>query len=403
MQTSFSDDFLQTQDGQRVNNILRNCVHCGFCNATCPTYQLTGDELDGPRGRIYLIKNYFEEKDTTNVSLKHLDRCLTCLACETTCPSGVEYGDLIDIGRVHIEKSIQRPSVSKLKRNLILAVFSKPRLVSFVFSLARIVKPFLPSKISQKIPEKGTYVKASSMNKANREMLTIKGCVQSSAAPQINAAASNVLQRCGIQLDESNIDCCGALAFHLTDIEKATKTIRKNIDEWYEKLADNYEYLIITSSGCSSFIKQYSAIMQADKRYASKAKLISERCKDLTELTKEIKVEQLGTPRHTVAFHSPCTLQHGQKITGNVETLLHELGYKVVTPHDPHICCGSAGSYSLLETELSTQLLHNKVSNLEEQKPDVIATANIGCLMHLQSASKTPVKHWIELLATQYS
>jgi len=400
MQTSFTPEFLQTQDGQRVNNILRSCVHCGFCNATCPTYQLTGDELDGPRGRIYLIKNYFEEKKSSEISLRHLDRCLTCLACETTCPSGVEYGDLIDIGRKHIENSIQRPVINKLKRNTIIYLFSNPRLVSFALALARLIKPFLTSKLAQKIPDKPLNIKVSSSNTASRKMLTIKGCVQSCVAPQINAAASQVLQRSDIQVDESSSDCCGALAFHLTDIERAKKTIRNNIDDWYEKLTKNYELLIITSSGCSSFIKHYSTIMQGDDHYAMKAKLVSERCKDLTEITPDIKIKYADKQNKTVAFHSPCTLQHGQKILGEVEALLNKVGYRVTLPNDSHICCGSAGSYSLLETELSTQLLQNKVSNLEDQNPDIIATANIGCLMHLQSGSKLPIKHWIELLTT---
>ena len=399
MQTSFTPEFLQTHHGQRVNTILRSCVHCGFCNATCPTYQLTGDELDGPRGRIYLIKNFFENKDSSDISLKHLDRCLTCLACETTCPSGVKYGDLIDIGREHIEKSIQRPAINKLKRHLIIYVFSNPHLVSFVLLLARLIKPILPLKLAKKIPERPAHISAPSLMTAQRKMLTIKGCVQSCAAPQINVATTQVLQRSNIQLDESGSNCCGALAFHLTETETAKKQIRKNIDEWHENLQNNHEFILINSSGCSNFIKQYSTIMQSDEHYANKAKFVSERCKDLTEIIPEIKIKQGATLGKTVAFHSPCTLQHGQKILGNVETLLQQAGYRVVLPTDAHICCGSAGSYSLLETEFSTQLLRNKVAHLENQNPDMIATANIGCLLHLQSESKLPVKHWIELLA----
>ena len=399
MQTSFTPEFLQTHHGQRVNTILRSCVHCGFCNATCPTYQLTGDELDGPRGRIYLIKNFFENKDSSDISLKHLDRCLTCLACETTCPSGVKYGDLIDIGREHIEKSIQRPAINKLKRHLIIYVFSKPHLVSFVLLLARLIKPILPLKLAKKIPDRPKQTMACSLVTAQRKMLTIKGCVQTSVAPQINAATSQVLQRSKIQLDESDSNCCGALAFHLTETETAKKQICKNIDEWHEKLQNNHEFILVNSSGCSNFIKQYSTIMQSDEHYANKAKFVSERCKDLTEIIPEINIKQVATLGKTVAFHSPCTLQHGQKILGNVETLLQQAGYRVVLPTDAHICCGSAGSYSLLETEFSTQLLRNKVAHLENQNPDMIATANIGCLLHLQSESKLPVKHWIELLA----
>ncbi len=398
MQTSFTPEFLQTPDGQRVNEIIRNCVHCGFCNATCPTYQLTGDELDGPRGRIYLIKDFYEEKATSNISLKHLDRCLTCLACETTCPSGVEFGGLVDIGRKHIEKAIERPTFNKLKRGLIISIFSNPRLVAPIFALAQIFRPLLPSNLAKKIPVRPKPLKSTPSRSAKRKMLTIKGCVQSSAAPQINAAASEVLQHSNIQLDEAQTNCCGALAFHLTDLEKAKQTVCSNIDSWYQKLCENHEYLLITSSGCSSFIKQYSTIMQADSTYTEKANFISERCRDLSEITSEIKANTCNLKNKTVAFHSPCTLQHGQKILGNIENKLKEAGYELVAIRDSHLCCGSAGSYSLLETELSNKLLQNKITNLEENQPDIIATANIGCLMHLSSGTKKPVKHWIELL-----
>ena len=399
MQTSFTSEFLSSPDGQRVDEILRSCVHCGFCNATCPTYQLTGDELDGPRGRIYLIKDFFEEKNSSTLSMQHLDRCLTCLACETTCPSGVEYGDLIDIGRKHIEKNIQRPLLSKLRRNLIIQIFSNPKLVSILFSLTRIGKPLLPNRITRKVPEKPKYSKPSKLSQTQQKMLSIKGCVQSSAAPQINAAATRILQRTGIQLDESITNCCGALAFHLTELGKAKKTIRSNIDEWYKKLCGEYEYLLITSSGCSSFIKQYITIMQDDINYAEKAKLISERCLDLSEIITQLDINEKPSKDKTVAFHSPCTLQHGQQINGNIENKLREAGYTLVNVHDPHLCCGSAGSYSLLEPTLSSELLKNKLAHLQANTPDIIATANIGCLLHLQSGTKTPVKHWIELLA----
>ena len=398
MQTSFTPEFLQTSDGQRVNEILRNCVHCGFCNATCPTYQLMGDELDGPRGRIYLIKDFFEEKVISSVSLKHLDRCLTCLACETTCPSGVEYGGLLDIGRKHIEETIQRPTINKLKRGLIISMFSNPTRVALIFMLARFFKPLLPSGLAKKIPAKPKYPNSAPSLSAKRKMLTIKGCVQSSAAPQINAAASKVLQSSNIQLDEAQTNCCGALAFHLTDLEKAKKTICSNIDSWYHKLSEGHEYLLVTSSGCSSFIKQYGTIMQGHKSYAEKAIFISERCRDLAEITSDLKANTCDSINKTVAFHSPCTLQHGQKILGNIESKLRDAGYRLVQVRDPHLCCGSAGSYSLLETELSNKLLQNKVANLEELQPDIIATANIGCLMHLSSGTTKPVKHWIELL-----
>ncbi len=399
MQTSFTSKFLNSSDGQRVNEILRSCVHCGFCNATCPTYQLTGDELDGPRGRIYLIKDFFEEKNCSTLSMQHLDRCLTCLACETSCPSGVQYGDLIDIGRKYIEKNIQRPYLDRLQRHLIVQIFSNPRLVSILFQLARVCRPVLPNNINRKVPTKVSYPKPTKPAQTQRKMLSIKGCVQSTAAPQINAAATRALLKTGILLDESDSNCCGALAFHLTNLDAAKKVIQTNIDEWHRKLSDNYDNLLITSSGCSSFIKQYITIMQDDKNYADKAKLVSERCFDLSEITTEIHTEEAALKNINVAFHSPCTLQHGQQIRGCVENKLRKAGYTLVEVQDPHLCCGSAGSYSLLESKLSSELLENKLAHLQVNAPDIIATANIGCLMHLQSGTKLPVKHWIELLA----
>ena len=398
MRTSFTNEFLESRDGQRVNKILRSCVHCGFCNATCPTYQMTGDELDGPRGRIYIIKDFFENKDASSVSQEHLDKCLTCLACETTCPSGVEYGDLLDIGRKHIEKTIKRPLIDKLKRKLILFFFSHPKRVSFVLTLGKLFKPLLASSLANKIPIHSRAQAPKKHAALDRKMLTIQGCVQSCVAPQINSAATDVLRKAGIQLDTANSKCCGALAFHLTELKVAHQTIKTNIDDWYEKLSNDHENLLVTSSGCSSFIKQYITIMQEDDVYAKKAKLVSERCKDLTEIASQLQISTSPTNNKTIAFHSPCTLQHGLKITEKVEAQLEKAGYKIVPIKDSHICCGSAGSYSLLQGELSNKLLQNKVTNLETLQPEIIATANIGCLMHLQSGTKIPVKHWIELL-----
>ncbi|MFK7815321.1 MAG: glycolate oxidase subunit GlcF [Gammaproteobacteria bacterium] len=407
MQTSFTPEFIQTADGERVNKILRKCVHCGFCNATCPTYQLTGNELDGPRGRIYLIKNFFEDNnaDSSNeTGLKHLDRCLTCLSCETTCPSGVKYGELIDIGRKHINTSIQRPILSKIKRKLILHAFSNSYRVGLLLSIARICKPFLPTTLANKIPDKIKLSSNSASEKelhttATRKMFTIKGCVQNAAAPQINLATKKALENSDIQLDEVNAACCGALAFHLTELDRAHATIRNNIDQWYQMLNSGYEKILINSSGCSSFIKQYITIMQDDNAYSEKAKFISKRCIDLSELASELTLSTSFDRNKTIAFHSPCTLQHGSQINGKIEAKLTQAGYNLTAVKDSHLCCGSAGTYSLLETEMSSKLLKDKLTNLQEHQPDMIVTANIGCLMHIQSGTKIPVKHWIELLA----
>ena len=422
MQTSFTSVFTKTADGERVNNILRKCVHCGFCNATCPTYELTGNELDGPRGRIYLIKNFFEDdakvnpnkehgennnKSSNKTSLKHLDRCLTCLSCETTCPSGVKYGELVDIGRKHISASVPRPALSKIKRKLILSAFSSSKRVGLLLAIARIFKPILPSSLSGKIPTKVKLPTVSATDKElsstlSRKMFTIKGCVQNAAAPQINFATQKALANSDIHLVETNSACCGALAFHLTELEEADNTIRKNIDHWCQMLNNGYEKILINSSGCSSFIKQYATIMQDDNDYAEKAKFISEHCIDLSELAGELKPKispkTSSTTNKTIAFHSPCTLQHGQQINGKIEEKLLQAGYDLVEVQDSHLCCGSAGTYSLLESEMSSKLLKNKVTNLEKNQPDIVVTANIGCLMHLQSGTELPVKHWIELL-----
>ena len=398
MQTSLPDSFLQTAEGHQADKILRKCVHCGLCNATCPTYQLTGNELDGPRGRIYLIKNYLEGKTDGSIGLRHLDRCLTCLSCETTCPSSVRFGALLDTGRKHMNEAVRRSLASTVKRYLIIRIFSRPSRVRMILALARLAKPFLPKKLASKMPVRATGVpKAAKANPDLPKMLTIRGCVQSVVAPQINHAAVKVLERSGFCLEEAKGDCCGALAYHLGDFKSAERTIGQNIDNWYQGLKDEYKFLVVTSSGCSSFIKQYGEIMQASPNHAGRAEFISERCRDLSELDIGPDTRPAGE-NCTVAFHSPCTLQHGLKVHGKIEAQLQKRGYKLVPTLDPHLCCGSAGSYSLLETELSAKLLENKLACLEHARPDVISTANIGCLMHLQSGTERPVRHWIELL-----
>ena len=396
MQTSLPKEFLQTTEGLKANEILRSCVHCGLCNATCPTYQLTGNELDGPRGRIYLIKNHLEDQNDASVGLRHLDRCLTCLSCETTCPSNVRFGHLLDIGRKRMDQAIRRPLASRIKRHLIARVFARPSLVRALLALARPVRPFLPRSLAAKVP-RALASRPLATKAQSPKLLTIRGCVQSVVAPQINQAAAKVLARSGIGLEEAKGDCCGALSYHLADTAQAEKTIRRNIDSWYPGLAGEYQYLAVTSSGCSSFIKQYGEIMQADPRYAERAVFISEHCKDLSELDLTQAAKPVKGAR-SVAFHSPCTLQHAQGVLGNIEDRLERAGYRLIPTADPHLCCGSAGSYSLLEPELSTQLLKNKLDSLEKDEPDIICTANIGCLMHLQSGTRRPVKHWIELL-----
>lgn len=297
-----------------------------------------------------------------------------------------------------MEKRIGRTKVDKIKRRLIINIFSKPVRTATFFSIARFFKPLLPARLTSKIPAKPIVNSIPNFSTARRKLLTIKGCVQSAVAPQINVAASKVFSYSGIQMKEAESDCCGGLAFHLADIKGAKKTIRRNIDSWYRALSEEYEHLVVTSSGCSYFIKQYGKIMQADNGYAEKAEFVAQHTRDLAEMTMGLARVTPTSKNKKVVFHSPCTLQHGQKIVGSIEALLREAGYTLKMVRNPYLCCGSAGSYSLLETELSTRLLQDKIASLEAGRPDIIASANIGCLMHLQSATKTPVKHWIELL-----
>ena len=296
-----------------------------------------------------------------------------------------------------MNKAVKRPFISRIKRYVIIYIFSSPARVRLILVLARLSKPFLPQRLAGKIPVRATSSKATKARPDLPKMLTIRGCVQSVAAPQINIAAAKVLERSGISLEEAEGDCCGALAYHLADAKKAERTIRRNIDNWYQSLKEEYKLFVVTSSGCSSFIKQYGEIMQADPGYAQKAEFISRHCKDLSELDIQLGIKPTGE-NYTVALHNPCTLQHGQKVHGKIEARLMKAGHRLIPTMDQHLCCGSAGSYSLLETKLSAQLLKNKLACLEEARPDVISTANIGCLMHLQSETETPVKHWVELL-----
>jgi len=420
MQTELADFIRETSEGQDADRILRSCVHCGFCNATCPTYQLLGDELDGPRGRIYLIKQMLEGSAVSAHTLTHLDRCLTCRNCETTCPSGVRYGALLEIGREQAEQRIGRPMYQRALRWLIRQILPYPERFTPLLRLGQFFRPFLPQGLKRKIPPRQHAATTSSPLPAGegqgegrgqrvgqahihaRKMLVLEGCAQPSLAPNINAAATRVLERLGITLlPAANAGCCGAACHHTSGVEEGLAQARRNIDAWWPYIETGSEAIVMTASGCGVHVKEYCHLLRKDPAYADKARRVSALTKDISEiLVKEDlsvlrpRVQAIGK----IAFQSPCTLQHGQKLGGVVEKILRDLGFELVPVPEAHLCCGSAGTYSLLQTALSSQLRTRKLAALESGKPQRIVTANIGCLAHLQTDSAIPVLHWVELI-----
>jgi glycolate oxidase iron-sulfur subunit len=399
MQTELADFIRGTPEGLEAEAILRKCVHCGFCTATCPTYQVLGDDLDGPRGRIYLIKRALEGAPVTGKTRLHLDRCLTCRACETTCPSGVKYGRLADIGRAVVEARTQRPMWDRVQRRALAAVLPHRRLFSALLGVGRVLRPVLPPKLKQKILP-AAAAGAWPAQRHKRKMLVLAGCVQPALAPSINAAAARVLDRLGISLVEApRAGCCGALRFHLNYQDDGRDDMRRVIDAWWPMVAGGeVEAIVVTASGCGATVKEYGHLLANDAAYRDKAARISALAKDLAEVVPLEKVVAAGKAGRAVAFQSPCTLQHGQQIRGAVEALLSRAGYQLTPVADGHLCCGSAGTYSILQPALSTELRTRKLASLEAGAPAAIATANIGCLSHLQGGTATPVRHWIELL-----
>lgn len=405
MYISILDSFKQTPEGKEADSILRTCVHCGFCLATCPTYQLLGDELDSPRGRIYLMKQMFEGADVTEKTQLHLDRCLTCRACETTCPSGVKYGRLVDIGRGYVESRVQRGFTATLKRKALAAVLPKAAIFKTALKLGQLAKPLLPGLLKKKIPPSQPAQTWPAPRHA-RKMLVLDGCVQPTLEPNINGATARVLDRLGISLIKSDqAGCCGAVAYHLNRQADGLNYMRRNIDAWWPFVESRVEAIVMTASGCGTTVKEYGHLLENDPIYAKKAARISALTKDISEvITAEADgfaklIEAREKQNQKIAFHPPCSLQHAQKLNGIVEPLLLKMGYELTPVPDSHLCCGSAGTYSLLQPELSQRLLKNKIENLNLGKPTLIATANIGCQSHIQTATHLPVKHWIELLA----
>lgn len=408
MQTHLAPEFKGTREGEAAEAILRKCVHCGFCTATCPTYQLLGDELDGPRGRIYLIKQVLEGAPVTRKTQLHLDRCLTCRNCESTCPSGVQYGQLVDIGRQIVEERVERPAGEKAVRWALKSGLTSPAFAP-AMKLGRLVRPLLPAVLKDKVPP-GAGPQASQWptREHKRKVLMLLGCVQPAMMPNINSATARVLDAAGIQtLVADEAGCCGAIRTHLGDADGGLDDMRRNIDAWWPLVdgltsAGRVEAVLMNASGCGVTVKDYGHALAHDPAYAEKARRVSELTRDLSELPglAEALLPRLKRgARAKLAFHPPCTLQHGQQLRGGVEKILEALGFAVeLAPVESHLCCGSAGTYSVLQPELAHQLRDRKLRHLQPLRAEAIVSANIGCIQHLQSGTRTPVRHWIELV-----
>jgi glycolate oxidase iron-sulfur subunit len=401
MQTNLADFIKNTPEGQEADAILRTCVHCGFCTATCPTYQVLGDELDGPRGRIYLIKQVLEGVEPTIRTQQHLDRCLTCRNCESTCPSGVQYGRLVDIGRAVVERKVGRSTKESLQRRILRKGLLSKKSFAVALALGRAAKPLLPASLKAKVQPRRAPGAWPATTHA-RSMLLLDNCVQDALAPSIDAAAARVLDRAGVTLKRVSAGgCCGALSHHLSAHDEAVTKVRANIDAWMPHVEAGVEAIVVTASGCSVMVKDYGHFMQHDAAYAEKAARIAALAKDVSEVIAAEWSHLRGSvspAAATIAYHPPCTLQHGMKLKGGVEGLLVDMGYTLAPVADSHLCCGSAGTYSVLQPQISNELKLRKLKSLMAGAPTQIATANIGCMTHLQSGTPLVVTHWIELL-----
>ncbi len=409
MQTNLADFIKDTAAGREADAILRSCVHCGFCTATCPTFQLLGDELDGPRGRIYLIKQMLEGQPVTEKTQLHLDRCLSCRACETTCPSGVKYHRLLEIGREVLEERVPRSLASRATRFLLCEALPRNWIFKPAVRIGQLMRPLLPAVLADKVPMAAGGARLPWPQPAGhkRRMIALAGCVQPTLTPNTNAATARVLDRLGIELIEvPGAACCGALRYHLQAQEKALDDMRQVIDAWWPQVeSGQVEGFVMTASGCGEHVRVYGDLLKHDPAYAEKAARIAALTRDASEvlaaeqdrLAELLRQAAVGTGQR-VAFHSPCTLQHAQKIRGVVEALLAAAGYQLSPVADPHLCCGSAGTYSISQPVLATQLRDNKLAAMAAGSPAVLVTANIGCQTHLQGGSTMPVRHWIELI-----
>lgn len=408
MQTRLDPTIADTPAGREAEEILRKCVHCGFCLATCPTYNIVGDELDSPRGRIYLMKQMLEGAAVTEKTRDHLDRCLTCRACETTCPSGVEYGRLVDIGRSVAEERAPRPLGERMMRWGLRKVISNTALFSLATTAGRMARPILPEALARKLPASragGPWP----VTCHPRSVIVLQGCVQPVLAPDINADFARIMDALGVSVVAApSAGCCGAVSHHLSALDESRARARQNIDAWWPLIEAGAEAVVVTASGCGTHVRDYGHLLAEDAAYAERAARVAALARDPAEvlsaeraaLTAALKPAQPGELSR-VAFHSPCSLQHGLRIRGTVEGLLRDAGYSLTVVPDSHLCCGSAGTYSLLQAELSQELLSRKVAALQSGAPGVIATANIGCLTHIESGAQTPVLHWLALIAAR--
>ena len=413
MRTALADFIRDTPGGREAQAILRTCVHCGFCLPACPTYQLLGDELDSPRGRIYLMKQLLEGAPVSARTQLHLDRCLTCRACETACPSGVQYGRLLDIGRAVTEERVTRSRGSLLKRYLLRKIVPHTRRVRALLSVARIARPLLPRQLAA--PVSAARVAGScptpwpTAHRARRVLL-LSGCVQPALRPAIDTAAAQVLDHVGISsIAVAGTGCCGALTHHLSAHRETLQQVRRNVDALWPHIEAGAEAVVVTASACASMVTEYGRLLQDDPDYAARAARVSALARDIAQVVAaeseglaaalQRAADTQAPTAARVAFHAPCTLQHALKVTGTVEALLTAAGFALTPVTDRQQCCGSAGTYSILQPELSARLLRLKVAALESGTPDLIATANIGCLTHIGGGTSVPVCHWVELLA----
>lgn len=406
MQTRIADRFQGSTEAAEAEAILRSCVHCGFCNATCPTYLLLGDERDGPRGRIYLMKQMLEGEPVSGQTRTHLDRCLTCRSCETTCPSGVRYGQLIDIGRAVAERTAPRPMAERAMRWVLSEGLRRPRLFGAALTLGRALRPLLPRRLAEHMPPRSIPRRWPAPRHARR-MLVLAGCVQPALMPSVNAAAAAVLDALGISLIEARgAGCCGALRFHLTDPHGGRDDMRALIDAWWPYIeAGEIEAIVMTASGCGATVSEYGRLLAQDPAYAHKAARVAGLVRDLSQvLHAELpQLEPLLARPNSVpvriAYHPPCSLQHAQRIRGLAEALLRAAGFELLPVANSHLCCGSAGTYSLLQPGLSGRLRDNRIAALQAGGPQALASANVGCIAHLAQGAQVPVKHWVEWLA----
>jgi len=400
MQTALPAELLATDRGQRADRILRACVHCGFCLATCPTYRVTGSELDSPRGRIYLIKAMLEGESASAVTRLHLDRCLTCRACETTCPSGVEYHRLLAIGREEIERRAPRPLAERLLRRCLRTVLPHRRRFAPLLRLGQSFRGLLPAALKEHVPPRRAALSVEA-GRHPRRVILVQGCVQPGLSPNTNAAAARVLDALGIEaVTVAAESCCGAMSYHLNAQREGREFARRNIDAWWPLIEEGVEAIVMTASGCGNFVGEYDRLLEREPRYGERARRVVGMLRDIAEVLVDEDLEPLRADAPAaVSWHCPCTARHGQNLDGPTREVLKRLGFSLPETVDAHLCCGSAGANSLLQPEISRALRRRRLAALEASEPDKIVTANVGCQIYLAAGTRTPVIHWIELVA----